>query len=55
MEAESVHGAPRTLLLAPYVGGFHARQIGAVAGSVIILALAYLFIEWTGTKDTHTL
>ena len=55
MAAESVHGALRTFLLVPYVGDFRARQIGAIAGSAIILALAYLFIEWIGEKDTGAL
>src|SRR5438046_512383 len=52
MAGESVHGVLRELLLAPSVGGFRARQIGAFVGSAIILALAYLFIEWIGTKDS---
>jgi len=55
MIAESVHGALRRFFLAPYVGDLRARQIGAVAGSAIILALAYLFIEWIGAKDTGAL
>jgi hypothetical protein len=37
------------------VGDFRARQIGAVVGSVIILAIAYWLIEWIGAKDSTTL
>jgi len=55
MAAESVHGALRTWFLAPYAGDFRARQIGAVAGSAIILILAYLFIEWIGADDPRVL
>jgi hypothetical protein len=60
MIAESVHGTLRRFFLTPYVGDFRARQIGAVVGSAIILALAYLFIaylfiEWIGAKDTGAL
>ena len=55
MAAESGHGTLRELLLAPYLGGFRARQIGVFAGSAIILTLAYLFIEWIGAKGTGAL
>jgi hypothetical protein len=55
MAAESVHGALRELLLAPYLGDFRARQIGVLTGSAIILTLAYLFIEWIGAKGTGAL
>jgi hypothetical protein len=30
---EFIHGALRTIFLVPYVGEFHARQIGVFAGS----------------------
>jgi hypothetical protein len=46
MGAEFVHGALRTLFLAPLVGDFRARQIGVFTGSVIILVIACLSIRW---------
>ena len=55
MAAESVHGALRTWFLAPIVGDFRARQIGALVGSAIILVFAYLFIEWIGADDPRAL
>lgn len=42
MLAESVHGVLRTLLLAPAVGDFRARQIGVLTGAALILLLTYL-------------
>ena len=51
MVAESVHGVLRQLFLAPYLGGFRSRQIGVLSGAAIILALAYLFIDWVGGKS----
>ena len=44
--AESVHGALRTMFLAPYVGDFRARRISVFTGSLLILLIAYLFIRW---------
>ena len=46
MLAESVHGVLRTLLLAPTVGDFRARQIGVATGAVLILAIACLSARW---------
>ena len=46
MAVEVVHGVARTLLLAPIVGDFRARQIAVFTGSVLILAVAALFIRW---------
>jgi hypothetical protein len=43
---EIVHGAVRTLYLAPYVGDFQARQIGVFTGSVPIFAIAYVCVPW---------
>jgi hypothetical protein len=46
MAVEVVHGAARTLWLAPIVGDFRARQIAVFTGSALILAVAALFIRW---------
>src|SRR5712691_3418361 len=53
--AEFIHGILRVLFLAPQVGDFRARQIGAVIGSIIVLAVAYLFVEWIGAKTRDAL
>ena len=55
MAAESVHGGLRSVLLEPRVGSFHSRQIGAIAGSLIVLGIAWLLIDWISAKDTRTL
>lgn len=44
--AEVTHGIARTLLLAPVVGDFRARQIAVFTGSAIILAISALSIGW---------
>jgi len=46
MAVEVVHGVARTLLLAPVVGDFRARQIAVFTGSALILAVTALFIRW---------
>ena len=43
---ETIHGILRTLLLAPTVGDFRARQISVFTGSLIILGVTCLFIDW---------
>jgi hypothetical protein len=45
----------RTLCLVPLVGDFHARQIGAIVGSAIVVTLAYLCIQWIGAKSAFIL
>ncbi|MGA9381014.1 MAG: hypothetical protein WBV73_19790 [Phormidium sp.] len=49
--AEIAHGIARTLLLVPYVGDFHSRQIGVFTGAAIILTIAIIFIKWIGAKS----
>jgi hypothetical protein len=44
--AETAHGIARTILLAPLVGDFRARQIGVFTGAIIILAIALVSIRW---------
>jgi hypothetical protein len=46
ISAEAVHGVLRTLFLMPRVGDFRARQLGVLTGSVLILAIAYLCVDW---------
>jgi hypothetical protein len=46
--AESVHGALRTLYLAPLIGDFNARRVGVLVGSLLILAIALAFARWLG-------
>jgi hypothetical protein len=47
---ETVHGVLRGLLLAPFVGDLPARQIGVPIGSLLIFAVAYLFIRWIAPR-----
>jgi hypothetical protein len=47
---ETVHGIARTLLLAPVVGDFRARQIAVFTGSALILAIAVLSIRWVNPR-----
>lgn len=47
---ETVHGVLRTLLLVPLVGDLPARQIGVLIGSLLIFAVAYLFIRWIAVR-----
>lgn len=44
---ETIHGVVRVALLAPAVGDFRGRQIGVFTGSLLILAVAFLFRNWT--------
>lgn len=48
--AEIVHGIARSVLLVPYVGEFRSRQIGVFSGSVLILAIAFVFVKWLGAS-----
>jgi len=43
---EVFHGIARTVLLERFVGDFRARQIAVFTGSLLILAVAALFIRW---------
>ena len=48
--AETVHGVLRTILLAPRVGDLTSRQIGVLTGSLMILLIAYVTINWIGAS-----
>ena len=44
--AETLHGVARTLLLMPIVGDRPSRQLGVFIGSIMILVIAWLFVNW---------
>ena len=46
MALETMHGVLRNRFLTPVVGDLHARQIGALAGSLLVLGTALLLIRW---------
>jgi hypothetical protein len=52
---ETAHGVLRTLLLVPLVGDLPARQIGVLTGSVLILGVACVFVQWVGAGTTSRL
>ena len=52
---EFVHGALRTLFLAPRIGDFQARQVGVFIGSLLIVAVACLTVRWIGAERTGSL
>jgi hypothetical protein len=53
--AESLHGIARVILLQPVVGDFRARQLALFTGMLIILAIAYYFVEWIRAADRFQL
>ena len=53
--AESLHGTARTLLLAPYIGDFKARQVAVFTGAAIILLIAFLSVRWLRARSTGDL
>ena len=52
---EIAHGGLRRLYLEPLVGDWRARQIGAIVGAVLVLAVAMLTIRWLGTQSWRAL
>jgi hypothetical protein len=46
MGTDVVHGVLRTLFLAPIVGDIRARRVCVFTGSVLVLAIACVFINW---------
>lgn len=52
---EFVHGILRAIFLVPVVGDFPARQIGVATGSVLILLVAYLFVDWLNAPNKKSL
>jgi hypothetical protein len=55
MLTESANGILRAILLVPQVGDFRARQIGVFTGSLLILAIAYLFVDWIQARSARRL
>lgn len=55
MSSEVVHGVARTLLLAPAVGDFRARQLAVFSGSLLILSITCLTIRWLQVTATRWL
>ena len=54
--AEILHGIARGIFLVPHVGEFRSSQIGVFTGSMIILAIAVVFVRWIGaTRPAHLL
>jgi len=43
---EVLHGIARTLILAPVIGDFRARQVAVFTGSFLVVLVATLFIGW---------
>ena len=44
--AESVHGTLRTIFIAPAIGDFRSRQLGAVVASILVFIVALIFSRW---------
>jgi hypothetical protein len=55
MAVEVVHGIARSLLLAPLVGDFRARQIAVATGSLLILLMTTATIRWMRADTTRRL
>jgi hypothetical protein len=53
--AETVHGTMRTIFLEPRVGDLASRQIGVLTGSLMILLIAYITIDWIGARKATAL
>ena len=48
--AETIHGITRRVVLVPLVGEFRSNQIGVFTGSIMILAIAFVFVKWLGAS-----
>ncbi|MEA5625021.1 hypothetical protein [Nostoc sp. UHCC 0251] len=44
--AESLNGTVRNLFLAPSLGDFWAQQISFFTGSILVLTIAIVFVQW---------
>jgi hypothetical protein len=49
--AETMHGMAREIFVAPALGDLRARQLGVLAGSFIILLIAWLAARWLGATQ----
>lgn len=52
---EVVHGVARAIWLVPLVGDLLARQVGVLIGSLLILVVAALTIQWIGIRQRRDL
>jgi len=52
---EVIHGVLRTIWLVPRVGDLHARQVGVLVGSLLILVVSALTIRWIGARRCRDL
>ncbi len=43
---ESLHGIARRILIEPFLGESRARQVSVFIGSIIILAITFVFVRW---------
>lgn len=48
---ESIHGIVRQLFIAPVIDDLPARQLGVPVGSLLVLAIAWVFIRWLGAAS----
>jgi hypothetical protein len=55
MGVEVVHGTLRTIILAPRVGDFCARQIAVFTGWLLILVISFFMIGWVAVVRTRSL
>jgi len=52
---ESIHGLLRRLILEPWIGDFAARQVSVFTGSLLIVVVAILFIDWIAPRSRRKL
>ena len=55
MAVETVHGIIRTACISPIIGDLRARQISVLVGSLLILALSFVFVGWIKAYALHQL
>jgi len=52
---ESIHGLLRRLILEPWLGDFAARQVSVITGSLLIVVVGILFIDWIAPSSRRQL
>jgi hypothetical protein len=50
MLTETGQGVVREIFIAPLIGAVHARQIGVLTGSLVVLAIAWLTARWVNAR-----
>jgi hypothetical protein len=53
--AETLHGVGRGLFLNPVLGDHRARQLGVLVGSLMIMGIAWLCVNWIGATTAPQL